>query len=264
MSVKKTKAEVEAIVSNISFMDRQFRVLEKGDGFLLQLQYVEANVETGEPMLQRARKWYISQWATETEIVDTAFAACRRSMDHVMKEHFLYKGLRVYSPHFQIEARLELAKAGRFDRRPDARQKELIDGSRSEHPTVAERALGDPDRVRSCGVGHGEEETGSQAHEVLEVRGREAVEAKEAKTVNLFHNFAPEPISGGPVCPECKKHGIAPQQIYVGPSTQTLVHNPPTWETDHDGVRRLKHRDTNRRTTSYQCHIGHTWIEERI
>lgn len=122
-SKKKTLADIKAIISQISFMDRTFRILEKGDGFLLQLQYYEADIEnpTGPPLLQRARKWYISPWMTETEIVETAFAACRRSMDHMLKEHFTYQGQRVYSPHFDIKARLDLAHRKQFDRRPDDR-----------------------------------------------------------------------------------------------------------------------------------------------
>jgi uncharacterized protein (DUF433 family) len=119
----KTRAEIQEIVDKISFMDRTFRLLPKGDGYLLQLSYYEADVETGEMALQRARKWYISPWMTETEIVETAFAACRRSMDHILKEHFTYKGRRVYSPHFGINGRIELCDMAWFDRRPDNRPK---------------------------------------------------------------------------------------------------------------------------------------------
>lgn len=116
---RKTKADIERIVKQISFMDRDFRVLEKGDGFLLQLSYYEEDIETGKLELQRARKWYVSPWMTETEIVETAFAACRRSMDHVLKEHFTYKGERVYSPHFDVNARIKMCKDKKFDRRPN-------------------------------------------------------------------------------------------------------------------------------------------------
>ena len=117
-----TKATLEDIVARVSFMDRRFRVLEKGDGFLLQLEYEEACVETGELRTQRARKWYVSPHATETEVVETLFAACQRSMLHVTAEHFTYQGRRVFSPHFRIEDRLELAGPfGGFDKRPDHR-----------------------------------------------------------------------------------------------------------------------------------------------
>ena len=114
---KLTFEEVKAIVDRIQFMDRTFRLLVKDNGFLLQVQYMEEDVETGKMELQSARKWYVSPFFTETEVVETAFAACRRSMDHVLKEHFLYQGRRVYSPHFHIQARMDMCDAENFDKR---------------------------------------------------------------------------------------------------------------------------------------------------
>ena len=113
----KTLEQVKAIVANVSFMDRTFRVLQKGDGFLLQLEYFEADINTGKVEKQRARKWYVSPFSTETEIVETAFKACRTSMEHVLKEHFLYDGARIYSPHFNVRARVMLAEQNDFDGR---------------------------------------------------------------------------------------------------------------------------------------------------
>jgi len=101
-------------------MDRKFRLLPKGDGFLLQLEYEEADVDNPTdptPTTQRARKWYVSPFSTETEIVETAFKSCRVSLDHVLKEHFLYKKRRVYSPHFSIDARIRLCDDKAFDGR---------------------------------------------------------------------------------------------------------------------------------------------------
>lgn len=117
-----TRKDIEKIISQVSFQDRSFRLLNKGDGYLLQVQYLEADIDVGgPPILQSARKWYISPWMTETEIVETAFLACQRSMEHVLKEHFKYKGERVYSPHFDIDARLDIVRAGRLDAREDKR-----------------------------------------------------------------------------------------------------------------------------------------------
>lgn len=113
----KTLDEVKAIVESVKFNDRVFRVLTKGDGFLVQLQYWEEDIDTGKMELQRARKWYVSPYSTETEIVETCFGACRRSMDHVLKEHFTYKGRRVYSPHFNIAARIKLCDEKAYDGR---------------------------------------------------------------------------------------------------------------------------------------------------
>jgi len=121
--IPKSKQEIQIIVDSISFMDRKFNLISKGkdeqgnEFFLLQIEYMEEDINTGKLELQKARKWYISPYATETEIVETAFAACRRSMEHVLKEHFLYQGHRVYSPHFDIKGRKALCIVKSFDER---------------------------------------------------------------------------------------------------------------------------------------------------
>jgi len=127
---RKTLDEIRAVLDGVSFMDRTFRLLPKGDGFLLQIEYMEADIDNPadpKPVLQRARKWYVSPFSTETEIVETAFKAVKTSMMHVVKEHFAYKGRRVYSPHFQVDARIRMCDEGSFDGRA-APPKEKLGG----------------------------------------------------------------------------------------------------------------------------------------
>lgn len=116
----KTLRDIQSILENISFKDRAFHVTPKGDGFLVQLSYYEADVETGNVELQKSRKHHVSPWMTETEIVDTAFYMVMRSQEHVTREHFTYYGQRVRSPHFHIEARLEMCDRHEFDQRPSS------------------------------------------------------------------------------------------------------------------------------------------------
>lgn len=125
---RKSLAQVRGIVANVSFMDRTFRVLEKGEGYLLQIEYMEKDIVTGELEKQSARKWYVSPFSTETEIVETAFKAARVSMDHVLKEHFKYEGIRVYSPHFNVRARMLLAELKDHDGRDHKTSLEVIPG----------------------------------------------------------------------------------------------------------------------------------------
>lgn len=118
-----TPTELEAILARVSFRvpgldERRFRVLDKGDGWLIQVVYMEPDINTGVPEEQHGRKWYVSSHATETEVVETAFAAVCRSMLHVAGEWFLYQGRRVYSPHFHIGARIDLCDGEAFDARP--------------------------------------------------------------------------------------------------------------------------------------------------
>lgn len=111
--------EVKEIVDDIKFLDRQFRLTEKGDGWNLQVVYDEADVDTGQVQTQYARKWYLSPYSTKTEIVETAYAACLRSMKHVVREWFTYKGRRVMSPHFDIDTRVQMCDDARYDVRED-------------------------------------------------------------------------------------------------------------------------------------------------
>jgi hypothetical protein len=98
-------------------MDRTFRVMEKGDGFLIQMEYMEPNVEKpgSEPVRQGTRKWYVSPHSTISEVVETCWACACRSQLHVASEYFQYKGRRVYSQHFDVERRIDLCDAKAYD-----------------------------------------------------------------------------------------------------------------------------------------------------
>ncbi len=52
-----------------------------------------------------------------SEVVQTALLCALTSAEHRVREHFLYKGERVFGPHFDIEGLYELAKARRLDYR---------------------------------------------------------------------------------------------------------------------------------------------------
>lgn len=117
---KKTRQQIQKILDQIKFRDRKFRLLDKGDGFLLQMSYFEPDVEAdsnAEPVLQSTRKYYISPYMTTSEIVETAWLCVQRSQLHVASEHFTYEGKRVYSQHFNIAGRIELCDNDDFDRR---------------------------------------------------------------------------------------------------------------------------------------------------
>lgn len=111
--------QVRTIVAHIIFRNEWFEVTEKGDGFLLQLQYEEPDVDTGEVEIQRARKWYLSSHATESEVVRTAFAACMMSAEHRVREHFLYACKRIFGPHISVEALSELSTDAWVEKRKE-------------------------------------------------------------------------------------------------------------------------------------------------
>ena len=103
--------------------DTHWHVQPKGDGFLLQLRFFAADVSdpystdsfTHQVQEQKCRKWYISQWSTLSEVVETAFKAARAAIEHELKENFRFEGEQVYNPHFDVLARKEMCEDGRFD-----------------------------------------------------------------------------------------------------------------------------------------------------
>ena len=114
---KKSKEFFESILSKIKFIDRTFLLMEKGDGFLLQMEYLEPDVDKpgSEPVRQSTRKYYVSPYMTESEFVETCWLMVQRSMLHVASEHFTYKGRRIYSQHFDVQYRIDGCDLKAFD-----------------------------------------------------------------------------------------------------------------------------------------------------
>lgn len=60
--------------------------------------------KTGQLELQHCRKWYLSPHMTESELVQTAFAAALAAEEHECREFFQYKGFRPFNPHISVDA----------------------------------------------------------------------------------------------------------------------------------------------------------------
>ncbi len=118
MADPKSLREVAAIVDRISYKDWVFRLLsldraEVGDlGFLLQARWMGPDAEDfyGEPVQQVSRKWFVSAFSCEREIVDTAWALIERAEIHEAQEFFRYQGEAIFNRHIKPEALLRVAR----------------------------------------------------------------------------------------------------------------------------------------------------------
>jgi hypothetical protein len=108
-----TVARINEILALVEFKAGRFSVEEIDGGFLIQLSSEEADVEGGDRQLYAGRKWHISQSATESEIVQTAFKAVVTWQEHEARDQFTYKGARPFSPHFDVEGLVELYRRQR-------------------------------------------------------------------------------------------------------------------------------------------------------
>lgn len=115
-----TLEEIQDIVANIEYPEYRFRVGVKGlteDVPYLQACYNEPDIVTGKNSEQCTRKWMLSFHMVPSEITQTAMKLILTSMEHRAREHFKYKGERVYGPHFDVDALVEVARARRLDYR---------------------------------------------------------------------------------------------------------------------------------------------------
>lgn len=98
--------DFEAILEQVRFRDWRLLVREEpmGQGTFLQWEFDAACTDTGEPALQRGRKWRLSAHMTRSEVVQTALAGALAAVEHEAREAFLYRGCAVFGPHLDVDA----------------------------------------------------------------------------------------------------------------------------------------------------------------
>lgn len=117
-----TPADAALWLKDVSYHDYTFEVEHNLDwtSFYLQGWYVDRDIATGDTAIQRTRKWQLSQHMTKSEFIQTVFKCALTSAEHRVREGFLYKGKRVYSPHFDVDALHGLCVDKAFDYRKEA------------------------------------------------------------------------------------------------------------------------------------------------
>lgn len=83
-----------------------------GEGYFVQLRYVEKDIVTGNPEDQHGRKWYVSAHSCKSEVVQTVLKACLTSAEHMIREHFRYRGATIFGPHFDVDVLAEGIEKG--------------------------------------------------------------------------------------------------------------------------------------------------------
>lgn len=104
-------ARAEKLLNFVRFYAYRFTVREGHGGVYLQGQYEDADIDTGVTETQYTRKWLLSPAMSDSEIVQTAFKLCMTSFEHQCREGFRYKDQLVFSPHYDVEALVELCVA---------------------------------------------------------------------------------------------------------------------------------------------------------
>jgi hypothetical protein len=102
---------VESIVKQVKFPGYNFKVTEITEEICsIHVYYDEPDVFSGVNETQHGRDWLVSYGATEGAIVATCLKAVLTSFEHRTREHFTYKNVPIFYPHFEIEDLLQINK----------------------------------------------------------------------------------------------------------------------------------------------------------
>lgn len=100
MDTRNVKWILEAVQMGVSGW--QWNIGRMGEGSYLQVVIPEAGEFAG------CRKWYVSPWATTSEVVQTAFLAVKTAQEHELREQFTYCGKAIFGPHYDVRALRDL------------------------------------------------------------------------------------------------------------------------------------------------------------
>jgi len=99
--------EIEKLLTEVDYPGMVFLV-----GGTLGNEYLQV-IFPADGATQHGRKWRLSRAMVKSEIVQTALMAVLAANEHEVREHFLYRGVPIFGPHYDVDALLEIA--GRRD-----------------------------------------------------------------------------------------------------------------------------------------------------
>jgi hypothetical protein len=113
--------DIAGFLSRVTYKDWNFLVEvrgkpDEGDVFIQPVFHApDSSDKASKPVLQKGRKWFLSRFSCDTEIVQTAWAAVKRAELHEMQEQFRFDGVDVFNNHISIHALKNIA--GEVDQR---------------------------------------------------------------------------------------------------------------------------------------------------
>jgi hypothetical protein len=103
-----TPIDMALRILDVKFPGYTFCVHVHDSKAYLQAEFHSPCTQTGQLILQKTRKWQLSEHMTESELIQTAFKCMLTAIEHEAREQFKYKGRPVYGPHFDVTALIEL------------------------------------------------------------------------------------------------------------------------------------------------------------
>lgn len=133
-----TVKTMTALIESVECGEFEFHVRVDNQRPYLQIQSADTCTVTGLPYHWHGRKWFLSPHMTDSEIVQTAWAAAKMAMEHELRETFKWEGECIFRPHFDIRALHEISRANRVDERTTPESQPVVE-SDSDLPMFLRR-----------------------------------------------------------------------------------------------------------------------------
>lgn len=104
--IRVTTHEMRQLLDTVRYPEYKLEIVTDmcDENPFLQASYPDLDIITEVPTIQVTRKWRLSTHMVKSEIIQTAFKCIMTSMEHRVREHFTYKGQRIFGPHFNVDA----------------------------------------------------------------------------------------------------------------------------------------------------------------
>lgn len=106
------------IQDRISFRDWQFKVAPVGDTLYVQVQFEDVDADTNILSQLQGRKWLLSPYMLDDEVVKTCYMAVMTALQHEAMESFKLDGQAPFHPHHSAFDMLNLPVEYRKENNP--------------------------------------------------------------------------------------------------------------------------------------------------
>ena len=114
-----TRNTITELVKQLSFNKWRFHLGFNHDVPYLQVKFLAPCNVTGRLELQSCRKWMLSYYMCDEEIVSTGLKAVLAAVEHEAREQFKWRGQPIYRPHYSLDALYEISKHDKVDKRKE-------------------------------------------------------------------------------------------------------------------------------------------------
>ena len=116
-----TLKSIEKLIGAVKFNDWDFIVdTNKGVPYVQIKFYAPGSFSDSDELeLQSCRKWMLSYYMCDEEIISTAFKAMLAAVEHEAREQFTWEGEAIYRPHLDIRTLHKISSENLVDKRDE-------------------------------------------------------------------------------------------------------------------------------------------------